>query len=240
MTCRSPSVAGPATGVGPPASARDAGASTRERILAAAARVFAQHGASGATTRRIAERAGVNEVTLFRLFRSKEALLTEAVHLSAACERPTALPDTPVDPARELTAWCGDELARLRRSAELLRQCFADAGEHAAHVRDASDAIAGSAEVLRGYVARLAARLPPDALADRETAVSMLVSTIVADALGRDELPGVHATPAAEAPARYARAFLRTLGRSAAPAPMPAARWEWAPPSDEEGAAGGR
>ena len=151
------------------------GASTRARILAAAAHVFAQHGASGATTRRIAERAGVNEVTLFRLFGSKESLLAEAVHESAARERPTALPERPVDPSRELAAWCASELARLRRSAELLRQCFAEAGEPAGHVHDASAAIAGGADVLHAYVTRLAERMPLDASADREAAVSMLV-----------------------------------------------------------------
>jgi hypothetical protein len=70
----------------------------------------------------------------------------------------------------------------------------------------------------------------------------MLVSTIVADALGRDELSGVHRTPAAEEPARYARAFLRMLGLPAPPAPpvVVSARWEWAPPHDDQGAPGER
>jgi AcrR family transcriptional regulator len=210
-----------------------AGATTRSRILAAAAHVFAQHGAAGATTRRIAERAEVNEVTLFRLFGSKEALLDAAVHASAARERPAALPASPADPLRELTAWCAAELARLRGSAELLRQCFAEAGEHAAHVHDAGGAIGAGAGVLREYVARLAERSPLGAPADREVAVTMLASTIVADALGRDALPGVHTTPAADVPERYARGFLRMLGVPNAAA----ARWEWAPP-DGEGAGG--
>jgi len=48
---------------------------SRERILAAAARVYAEHGFRGATTRRIAEEAGVNEITIFRQFGSKAALI---------------------------------------------------------------------------------------------------------------------------------------------------------------------
>ena len=40
----------------------------RARIIDAAARVYAAHGYRGATTRRIAEEAGVNEVTIFRQF----------------------------------------------------------------------------------------------------------------------------------------------------------------------------
>ena len=49
--------------------------STRQRLLTAAAAVFAEKGLVGATTREIATQAQVNEVTLFRHFQSKENLL---------------------------------------------------------------------------------------------------------------------------------------------------------------------
>jgi AcrR family transcriptional regulator len=48
---------------------------TAAEILAAAAALFAERGYAGATTRAIADRAGVNEVTLFRRFESKAGLL---------------------------------------------------------------------------------------------------------------------------------------------------------------------
>ncbi len=51
----------------------------RDQLLAAAARVYAEGGYHGATTRRIASAAGVNEITLFRHFGSKDALLREAL-----------------------------------------------------------------------------------------------------------------------------------------------------------------
>lgn len=54
-------------------------ADTRQRLLDAAARVFARDGINGATTRAIAEEAGVNEVTLFRHFGSKDGLLDAVV-----------------------------------------------------------------------------------------------------------------------------------------------------------------
>lgn len=48
---------------------------TRARILAAARELFERNGTRGTTTREVAERAGVNEATLFRHFGSKRALL---------------------------------------------------------------------------------------------------------------------------------------------------------------------
>jgi AcrR family transcriptional regulator len=48
---------------------------TKKRILAAAELVFSRDGFQGATTREIARQAGVNEVTLFRHFRTREELL---------------------------------------------------------------------------------------------------------------------------------------------------------------------
>jgi AcrR family transcriptional regulator len=52
---------------------------TRQKLLDAAARIFARDGLNGATTRAIAREAGVNEVTLFRHFHSKERLLAAVV-----------------------------------------------------------------------------------------------------------------------------------------------------------------
>src|SRR3954468_17971887 len=51
----------------------------RDRLLQAAARIFARDGLSGATTRAIAREAAVNEVTLFRHFRTKQGLLDAVV-----------------------------------------------------------------------------------------------------------------------------------------------------------------
>ena len=53
-----------------------------DTILDAALAVLAREGYGGATTRKIAEEAGINEVTLFRKFKTKENLLNEAKGLS--------------------------------------------------------------------------------------------------------------------------------------------------------------
>jgi AcrR family transcriptional regulator len=56
---------------------------TNEALLEAAFEAVIAHGYAGATTRRIAQLAGVNEVTLFRKFGSKAKLLKEVVHREA-------------------------------------------------------------------------------------------------------------------------------------------------------------
>ena len=61
-----------------------AGVGTRQRLLDAARAEFGDKGIEAATTRGIAERAGCNEVTLFRHFESKQKLLGAVVQETAA------------------------------------------------------------------------------------------------------------------------------------------------------------
>src|SRR6185369_16070644 len=59
---------------------------TRRRLLDAATETLNRVGIQGATTREIARRAGVNEVTLFRHFKSKEQLLGAVLQRGLAAE----------------------------------------------------------------------------------------------------------------------------------------------------------
>ena len=54
---------------------------TRERILTATREIIGRKGKRGATTREIADVAGVNEATLFRHFGTKEALLVACAQI---------------------------------------------------------------------------------------------------------------------------------------------------------------
>src|SRR5260221_13240803 len=56
---------------------------TRRRILDAAETVFSRDGLRGGTTREIAREAGVNEVTIFRHFRSRDLLLAAVMDRGA-------------------------------------------------------------------------------------------------------------------------------------------------------------
>ncbi len=53
--------------------------SARERVLDAAVGLFCEHGYKGTTTREVARRARVNEVTVFRLFGTKEGLFLAVI-----------------------------------------------------------------------------------------------------------------------------------------------------------------
>ena len=59
------------------------GKTTQEKLFTAALALFAEHGYKATTTKAIAEKAGINEVTIFRKFGSKENLFMEMVKAEA-------------------------------------------------------------------------------------------------------------------------------------------------------------
>jgi len=103
---------------------------TRQRILDAAADLFAVKGFAGATTRELAAAAGVNEVTLFRHFGSKKNLL------AAVIDQHSALPDLAAVMNGQLTGDYRQDLLHLggvfltamteRREAVRLMLCEAE------------------------------------------------------------------------------------------------------------------
>lgn len=105
-----------------------------DRLLEAAHAVFAEEGFRGATTRRIAARAGVNEVTLFRHFKGKEELLIEAVDRQAesaiAMLARTPLPEEPVDVAGELGRFLTATLSGLVAAHQAIRTSIGEWGHH--------------------------------------------------------------------------------------------------------------
>src|ERR1700746_3008185 len=89
-----------------PHSPRGSSDLTKQRILAAAEVVFSRDGFHGATTREIAREAGVNEVTIFRHFHTREELLRATLEHGCAALEALVAPD-------EL--WQGELGARLER-----------------------------------------------------------------------------------------------------------------------------
>jgi AcrR family transcriptional regulator len=175
-------------------------------------RVFAESGFRGATTRRIAEAAGVNEVTLFRQFKSKTALINEVAELYARRRSEEALPSDPVTPLHELSDWCTAHLTLLRDSRDMIRKCMAEVDEYprmAGCMRRGPDVVH---QQLRDYTTKLVKQrdlnITPDEI---HIACVMLQGSLFADAMGRDIMPDRY-PPLRRAGAGYARLFLRMLG----------------------------
>jgi AcrR family transcriptional regulator len=73
---------------------------TRNKILAAALKLFSERGFHATTTRIIAKYAGVNEVTLFRLFKTKLQLFSEILeHIKQVGFDPKRLDEIDLPPA---------------------------------------------------------------------------------------------------------------------------------------------
>ena len=106
----------------------------KERLLAAATRVFARDGLDGATTRAIAQEAGVNEVTLFRVFGSKKKLLAEVVAASFN-EHSNATIDVPMtDNLRDdLTTFAKIYETKIIENIALIRTMIGDLQRHREH-----------------------------------------------------------------------------------------------------------
>lgn len=101
---------------------------TRQRILRAATQLFGEIGYAQATTRLIAVAAEVNEVTLFRLFGSKKALLMACVEAhNAAGFSATFTDDLSGDYAVDILRMAQRQIADLRANAEMLRMLLCDA-----------------------------------------------------------------------------------------------------------------
>jgi AcrR family transcriptional regulator len=189
----------------------------RDRLLQAAIALFGEHGYRGATTRRIAEAAGVNEVTLFRLFGSKQALLDEAVERmqdEVASTADRSLPDEPVDVPAELLAWSGVHWRAMREQAAGIRKMLSEADEHE-HMRQCmGEGWSRTHATLARYLQRLKDRGDLAADLDIRTAVAMLSSVLFADAIGRDHVDAAALPSERHAVAQYLTLYLRALGHT--------------------------
>lgn len=190
----------------------------REQLLEAAVKVFADAGFRGATTRRIAQEAGVNEVTLFRQFGSKEGLIVEAVLRSVERLGDEAiLPAHPIDPETELLDWTRRHFEFVLRNHRLIKAAMADAQSHP-DMACIGDRIGTSTKLrLRSYLEALrdAGMCAPDV--DLAVAANVLSGVVFADAMGRDVHAHCYPYSAEEAPQRYVAFFLRAIGVRTAP-----------------------
>jgi AcrR family transcriptional regulator len=184
----------------------------RELLLQAAAAVYAQVGYRGATTRRIALRAGVNEITLFRHFGSKDALLREAIARVGNRLNGEALPATPVDPLHELTSWARSHIAYLRERRSLIRACMGELEEHPGIMSSLGKPPSKAAQDLAHYLRRLRELGVAQAQFDEAAAAALLMGALFGDAIGRDIMPDTFTRDPDTSLQEYMRLFLRAIG----------------------------
>lgn len=202
----------------------------RDKLLAAAARVYAEAGYRGATTRRIANEAGVNEITLFRHFGSKDALLLEAMRSHCTAAGLPALPEEPGEPEEELTAWCLAHHATLYEKRSLIRTAMGEMVEHPDIGRPAAAGPRVAADHLAAYFRRLRDHGFTTVEFHVDCTAWMMLAAIFADAMWRDTMvqQGVWDPPEASL-RECARTILRSMGVQVTP--RPAARSQPKPPT---------
>ncbi len=179
---------------------------TTERILAAAAQVYAEAGFRGTTTRRIALEAGVNEITLFRQFGTKEALVKAALARCYEEPLPVVLAE-PVDPPGELYAWAISTYRHWFEGRHLIARVLGDLAEHPELAPDVCEEPGCKHAMVSAYLERMR-RL---GLATREyvpdAAAGMLIGAIFSHAIWREHF----ATPDLPAPEVIMKEYVRLV-----------------------------
>jgi len=183
---------------------------SRTRLLEVAARIYADVGYLGTTTRRIAEEAGLNEVTLFRQFGSKDALLREAIEQAARHSRASLNADA-ADPIPELHRWARTCIHRFYHHQKLIRQILGDTvqrPEIAPRIcEDPSDEMTQLVGFLTALEQRGIFHVGDPALL--QGGAAMLVHSLLSNALWRDLVPEIPALD--ECAALFVEVLLRAL-----------------------------
>ena len=185
---------------------------SRESLLDVTARLYAEHGWRGTTTRRIAEAAGVNEVTLFRQFGSKESLLLEAIRQASASIPAIRLPEHPGSLVAELTDWAVAHHRLVAAKSGIIRACLAEWEERPGLVPKACEGGLGAAADAIRYLRVARERGLIGQGASIEAATIMLVNAVFMDAMTRDVVPVNHPWPADASIALFVDVILRGLG----------------------------
>lgn len=184
----------------------------RERLLDAAARVYAETGYRGATTRRIAQEAGVNEITLFRHFGSKTTLIIEAVRQANLRSNCPQVPATPAQPVTEIRAWVRAELAHLTQLRSIIRTSLGEVEERPEIIPLIGEQPREVILALSAYIEQLQQDGRASRDVDARTAALTFFGSLFADAMGRDVMPELYHESLEESADRYAAVFLRSIG----------------------------
>ena len=183
----------------------------RNRILEAAARVYAETGFRGTTTRRVANEAGVNEITLFRHFGTKEALIKAALR-EVHCETGGVALAEPGNPEQELYAWAMDTFTQWHEERHMLCRVMGDLVEHP----EIAPEICERPKDEHGKVSRYLERMRELGLATgdfvADAAAGLLMGAIFTHAVWRDHFADPDLPPVEQVIREYVSLVLRSVG----------------------------
>ncbi len=191
----------------------------RDALLEAALKVFGEAGVRGATTRRIAEAARVNEVTLFRHFRTKDELIDAALRHFEMRVGGRALPEQPADPRSELIDWCRAHHRELSRQRALIRKAMSEFEQHPECCRRGMHASVRIARELTDYLERLRSTGLTSGDWDARVVANMLMGAVFADAMSRDTMPERYPYTMRDAIEGYVDLLLAAIDARPGPAP---------------------
>ncbi|WP_063740148.1 TetR/AcrR family transcriptional regulator [Amycolatopsis jejuensis] len=151
---------------------------TRERILDAAARVFAEHGYGAGTTNRIAEEAWLSIGSLYQYYPNKDAILAElfARHLSAGVVAVGRYQEAPLPTSLEATVrlFVHTTIETHRDDPRLLRVMT----EQARRSPELREKMARHQQELVRHTQQMLDTHPEAGVADTEAAARLVVSTV--------------------------------------------------------------
>lgn len=150
---------------------------TRERILTAAAHVFAEHGYAAGTTNRIAERARISIGSLYQYFPNKDAILAELLVRHIDRGRWTQADQLDLSAGSleaAVRALVRDAIDNHRDDPQLLRIMM----EEAPVSQELIETIERHGRLRVGQVRDLLARHPDVRVGDLDTAAELIVGTV--------------------------------------------------------------
>ena len=189
----------------------------RDRLLHAAAEVYSETGFRGTTTRRIAQVAGVNEITLFRHFGTKEALVKEALKLAYRNADPVVLGE-PTDPAAELSAWAWSIYRHWYYGREMISRVMGDLIEHPVLAPDICEEPGCEHAMLSRYLDRMRELGLARGSFHADAAAGLLLGAVFTHSIWRDHFED-ESLPAAEIVIQqYVALLLSAVGAETVPA----------------------
>lgn len=161
---------------------------TKEKILVAALELFSQRGFAAVGTRAIAEAAGVNEVTIFRNFGSKEALWLEVFRRYVVRPDPELLlAGATGEPAHDLGCAARAIVGLLRSNIKLLRMNMMGGDQDSEIEEELATHVDLTVAVLEGHLRAMGARtaMPTETVA-RTLVETLFGVSIHFESLGRE------------------------------------------------------